>query len=99
MPTIDAAIDDYLHLIIRTRPWTKAHEEAQLMGMVEWIYAQPAQDRGLAAADTELVDRYVAATELSAAESDELTATLARFNDWAAAAGLLPGDRRTSHAI
>ncbi len=89
MPTLDAAVDDYLHLIVRTRPWTKAREEALLLGLVEWLYAQPDQDIQLAAATPALAERYATAQQLDPAARSALFETLTKLWSWATGQGLV----------
>lgn len=48
--TVDAAVDEYIHLISRTRPWTKAEEEEFLLGWSDWLYERFGPDVPLARA-------------------------------------------------
>lgn len=82
MITIDAAIDDYLHTIVRTRPWTKKREEALLEAFSAWLYAQPTPHVSLDDIDPFLVDEYAAATAMSTAEQSELLAALNNLYLW-----------------
>jgi hypothetical protein len=79
----DAAIDDYLHAIIRTRPWTKKREEELLTSLSDWLYAQPDLSVQLASVTPPVVRRYCATTGLDDAEQDDLQVTLIRLRVWA----------------
>lgn len=79
----DSAIDDYLHLIVRTRPWTKKREEELLTEFDEWLYEQHAHRFETAEITPELVAQYASAINLSMAERDELLGVLRVFSLWA----------------
>lgn len=79
----DAAIDDYLHLIVRTRPWTKKREEELLCEFEEWLYEQHERRFDLAEITPELATQYAATINLSMAERDELLRVLGTFCLWA----------------
>lgn len=82
MITIDAAIDDYLHTIVRTRPWTKKREEELLEGLSDWLYEQPEPRIRLSEIGPELVQQYAVATALSAADQRELLGALHNLYTW-----------------
>lgn len=42
MKPIDVAIDDYMHVIARTRPWSLKREDELLEAFSEWLYEQAA---------------------------------------------------------
>ncbi|MDQ3389338.1 MAG: hypothetical protein M3483_07540 [Gemmatimonadota bacterium] len=41
MDALDVLIDDYLRVIVRTRPWTRRREEEALTTLLSWVNAQP----------------------------------------------------------
>lgn len=87
-PTLDAAIDDYLHLIVRTRPWTKAREEELLDAFCDWAYARgPAPT--LAAVTPSLAARHAADAGYPPAAAAELVAALGKLSAWAVSRGLM----------
>lgn len=88
-PTLDAAIDDYLHLIVRTRPWTKAREEELLDAFCDWAYARPGPAPTLAAASPALAARHAADAGYTPGTAAELAAALGRLAAWAVARGLM----------
>jgi site-specific recombinase XerD len=81
--TIDEAIDEYLHALVRSRPWIKKREEAALTAFSAWLLAQPDTRLTLDAITPTVVDRYAAAVGLSAAQRDQLLGTLHRLYTWA----------------
>lgn len=70
--TIDAVIDDYLHKIVRNRPWTKAREEELLNAYAEWLYEQPEHGVMLADVGPTSVEHYAAVAGLSGADREAL---------------------------
>lgn len=82
MTTIDAAIDDYLHTIVRTRPWTKKREGELLEAFSDWLYAQPVPSVALNEIGPNLVDQYAAAMVLNTADHNELLAALNNVYMW-----------------
>ena len=80
---LDALIDNYLHAIVRTRPWTKKREEELLTSLSDWLYAQPGLSVQLASVTSPVVRRYCAATGLDDAGLDDLQVTLIRLRLWA----------------
>ncbi len=89
MITLDAAIEDYLHLIVRTRPWTKKHDEAVLTDFSDWLHEHYGRDVTLAALRPEDATRYVEANALSATDQAELFKTLGLLYLWATQQGLV----------
>lgn len=82
MQDLEAAIDDYLHTIVRSQPWIKKQEEAVLLAFSEWLYDQPTSP-ALAAISPELTARYAQATGLSTAEHEALNLALQHVFAWA----------------
>ncbi len=82
MTTIDVAIDDYLHTIVRTRPWTKKREEELLEGFSAWLQAQPAPPINMNEIGPALADQYAATVPLSKAEHTELLGALNHLFMW-----------------
>jgi len=76
--TIDAVIDDYLHKIVRNRPWTKAREEELLARYADWLYEQPEHGVLLVDAGPQAAERYADAAGLADDERDELMGSLRR---------------------
>ncbi len=81
--TIDEAIDEYLHALVRSRPWTKKREEAALTAFGTWLLAQPDVRLTLDAITPAVAERYVAAAGLAAAERDHLLGALHHLYTWA----------------
>lgn len=84
---IDMAIDDYLHTIVRTRPWTKAREEELLVAFSDWLYEQPAATIMLTDIATEHVKQYATAAVLSESTQHELCNVLNNVYRWSAKQG------------
>jgi hypothetical protein len=87
----DAAIDEYLHAIVRTRPWTKQREEELLTALSDWLYTQPSQSVDLAAITPPVVRQYSDMRGLDDAEQDDLKTALTRLLVWADINGHLQG--------
>lgn len=83
MKPIEVAIDDYLHVIVRTRPWTKKHEEAVLEEFTDWLYAQPLPQTRLDEITPELVQQYYATTIVPDDQQRELMDVLSTLYRWA----------------
>jgi hypothetical protein len=85
MPVIDldAAIDDYLHAIVRTRPWTKQREEEVLASFSDWLYAQPDLSVQLTSVTPLLVRQYSELVGLDDTEQDDLQTAVTRLFVWA----------------
>lgn len=89
----DSAIDDYLHLIVRTRPWTKKREEELLTEFEEWLYEQHSRRVETAEVTPELAAQYASAINLSIAEREELLSVLRVFGLWAAQQQIIAGNQ------
>ena len=89
MRTFATALDDYLHQIVRTRPWTKKREEAFLTSFSAWLAEQPDAPGELAAITPALSERYAVACGLAAAQCACLTEALHHFYAWAQYQGLV----------
>lgn len=83
MYSFDRALDDYLHTIVRTRPWVKAREEDLLATFGEWLATQPRISDSLTSITPALVESYVAADRLQPSEYDELAEALYNLCSWA----------------
>lgn len=84
----DLAVDEYLHAIVRSRPWTVRRETEQLEALSVWLYAQPDLSVELDAVTPEVTRRYAADNDLSDDERDALEATLVRLRAWTETFGL-----------
>lgn len=84
---IEAAIDDYLHTIVRTRPWTKAREEELLTSFSDWLYEQQEHTVELASVTPEVVRHYSQITGLAESEQSEIQTTLGKLLLWAEVRG------------
>jgi hypothetical protein len=82
MTTLDVAIDDYLHTIVRTRPWTKKREEELLESFSAWFYAQPAPHADLAEINPLQADTYAALVGLSNEDRRDLFNALHNLFSW-----------------
>ncbi len=89
---INEAIDDYLRLIVRTRPWTKQREEELLVPFGDWVYEQPDLALELETITPALVQRYGADVKLPIGERDDLERTLGKFWLWAESRGHVRGN-------
>lgn len=83
MQDLEAAIDEYLHTIVRSQPWMKKHEEAALLAFSAWVYDQPQLSRALTAVGPDLTARYAAATGVSVADHAALNRALQHVFAWA----------------
>ncbi len=84
---LEAAIDDYLHTIVRTRPWTKVREEELLTPFSDWLYEQPDRAVQLALITPAVVRQYMETTGLGDSEQDDLQTTLGKLLLWAEVRG------------
>ncbi len=82
MTTIDVAIDDYLHAIVRTRPWTKPREEELLENFSAWLYQQPEPRLTLDEIQPALAHQYAAAMSLAGPVHTELLDALDNLYTW-----------------
>jgi hypothetical protein len=83
MVDLAAVIDDYLHIIVRTRPWTKKREEELLLAFSDWFYAQPEPSYTITSVTPATTARYAQELALSSAEHEELNAVLCTLFLWA----------------
>ncbi len=83
MFSFDRALDDYLHSIVRTRPWVKAREEDLLATFGEWLATQPRITDSLTSISPMLVESYAIADRLQPTEYNELTEALHNLCSWA----------------
>jgi hypothetical protein len=81
--TIDLALDDYLHVIVRTRPWTKKREEELLEPFSAWLFEQPDMPVELPVIAPEHAARYADAVQLDNGDRNELLNTLHLLYLWA----------------
>jgi hypothetical protein len=84
------ALDDYLHLIVRTRPWTKREDEALLADFGEWLEAQSVER--LDAVTPELVHAYARDGGLIPAKEQAFYTAVRRLGMWAEWQGLVPAE-------
>lgn len=82
MKSIDVAVDDYMHVIVRTRPWTKKAEETLLEGFSAWLFEQPQRHVMLDAITVDDLQRYASVAGLSEAERDDLATALYHLFLW-----------------
>lgn len=94
----DLAVDEYLHAIVRIRPWTVWRETEQLEALSDWLYARPDLGVELDAVTPEVTRRYAAANNLSDAEREALDATLERLRSWTETYGLREARRAVTVA-
>ena len=78
----DLAIDEYLHAIVRTRPWTVSRETELLEPLSDWLYQRPDLSVELDDVTLDVTRRYAADTGLSDSEREELDAAVARLKAW-----------------
>lgn len=84
MKPIDVAIDDYMHVIARTHPWTMKREEACLEAFSDWLYAQTPAHIMLDDIAPGHVQHYASTTALSPADQHELHSALSNVYRWSA---------------
>ncbi|MDQ3522958.1 MAG: hypothetical protein M3434_11565 [Gemmatimonadota bacterium] len=85
-PTLEQAIDDYLHVVVRTRPWTRKREAEALTAFVAWFRGPPTSSGASLADLTPALARH-SATErgLDAGELEQLLTALQNLLAWGAA--------------
>jgi len=81
MMTFDDAVAGFLHRADPPAPWMRQQEEGALDGLSGWLHAT-AGSVPLAVVTPRIVSRYAAERRLSAAELDDLHATLASLFLW-----------------
>lgn len=87
MKLIDVAIDDYMHVIARTRPWSLKREDELLEAFSEWLYEQAAPRVMLDEVAPAQVQRFVVAAGWSEAAQQELIDVLSNVYLWSAKQG------------
>ena len=93
MLAFEAALDDYLHQIVRTRPWTVTQEEAVLNEFAAWLLGQPDLGGDLVQITPDVIKRYRAATTLDEPQFATFEAAVGRLTAWAEYQGLIPHNR------
>jgi hypothetical protein len=83
MLDLEAAIDDYLHTIVRSQPWIKKQEESLLLPFNDWVYEQPDLSPTLTEISPATTARYTEAVGLSAADHEALMTALHHLFTWA----------------
>lgn len=89
MPNFDAALDDYLHLIVRTRPWTKKREEQWLRIFGQWLEQRWGTDAALTWESLSLVASCAADRGLQVREREEMESAVGNLCLWATRAEML----------
>jgi hypothetical protein len=83
MLDLEAAIDDYLHTIVRSQPWIKKQEEVVLLAFNDWLYEQPDLSPTLAHISPATTARYAEAMGLNMVEQEALHTALYHLFAWA----------------
>jgi hypothetical protein len=81
-----AALDDYFHVIVRTRPWTKKEDEALLEPFGNWLETQSVEY--LDEFTSELIRTYIEDALHGHVEREAFGAALHRLLTWAEWQGL-----------
>ncbi len=89
MLELDAAVDEYLHAIVRAHPWTVKRETAILEGFSDWLYAQPELSVELERITPVVVQRYATESGLSNRDRDAVAATIDHLRGWVDTRGLM----------
>ncbi len=89
MPNFDDALDDYLHLIVRTRPWTKKREEQWLRTFGEWLEQRWGTNATLTWESLSLVAPCAAEQGLQAGEREEMEVAVGNLCLWATRAEMM----------
>lgn len=90
MEMLDAWIDEYLRVVVRTRPWTKRREQEALTQFAEWMRIEGGDPRTMVGMDwNHLVHRCGAGRELDADARNRLRCAVRNFTLWASAEGHL----------
>lgn len=82
--TLAEAIDDYLHLIVRVRPWTKRREEEALLGFAGWLGGEAA----VTSVTPALVARYAEEAGLDPDRRSVLRTAVHNLHQWVRAEGV-----------
>ncbi len=99
MWTLEVAIDDYMHTIARTRPWTMRREEEVLTPFVEWLYEQPGARVDLPSVTPDVVERYAAEHAIGAEQRYKLMDTLRLVFMWSEQEGRVTGNPFMAAAV
>ncbi len=90
MTRYTTALDDYFHLIVRTRPWTKKEDEALLAAFGDWLEARSVEH--LAEITPALIRAYVQDVRLDSGEEQAFYVALRRLYTWSEWQGLVPAE-------
>ncbi|MEW5925989.1 MAG: hypothetical protein AB1941_00745 [Gemmatimonadota bacterium] len=83
---LHARVDDYLRVIVRTRPWTRRAEEEALAALAEWAAGDPARlELRAPGAPDAVAARCAAELRLAPEQQERMTAALRSFAAWAEA--------------
>ena len=88
--TLEAVIDDYFHMLVRSHPWDKKRFEAVLEPLNEWFEARHGAPAPLAVFTSSELEEYFAT--LSFSERDGVYEAVRDFCVWAATWGWLEQD-------
>jgi len=80
--TFARAVDDYLHAIVRIRPFDVAREETLLEAFGAWLDAQPDRERTLDEVGPDTLTAYAAATALPAADHAAVARAVDQLARW-----------------
>lgn len=78
-PTLVEAIDEYLHLIVRVRPWTRKREEAALTGFAAWL----GEKATLTSVTPALASNYIQEARLDPDRAEAVLAAVDHLLGWA----------------
>lgn len=81
VPTLEGAIDDYLHTMVRVRPWAKRSAEETFERLLTWLLEQQPM---LLVVDLtwQVIEAYAQATDLKPDELADLRGTVTDFARW-----------------
>lgn len=80
--TLAAAIDDYLHTIVRSRPWTIKRDQEILEALDTWLSGPDDDSPPIAQIDPAIVERYVRDAGIDQPQRAELHAALDALFTW-----------------
>ena len=80
-PTLEAALDNYLHVMVRVRPWAKKASEEMLRPLNNWLDEQ-AGVLPVTALTPEVVGAYCSDVRLTVGARTDLRAALHDFARW-----------------
>jgi len=81
--TVDAAVDEYLHLIARVCPWELPREEPRLRAFADWVERQGDAVPDLETIEPSMALRHARDDRLAAAETEALMSAMAGLFRWA----------------